>query len=91
MHSVLLHPKAKDSLDSLEEPDRRRIIRRLKDLRHKPASGRRMRLGEFYVIRIGRFRAIYEIDSKEGRVVVLFVGDRRSIYDKFDHWYREAR
>jgi mRNA-degrading endonuclease RelE of RelBE toxin-antitoxin system len=32
---------------------------------------------------VGDYRAIYEIDRDESRVVVLFVGHRKKVYDDF--------
>lgn len=32
---------------------------------------------------MGDYRAIYEIDRDESRVVVLFVGHRKKVYDDF--------
>jgi mRNA-degrading endonuclease RelE of RelBE toxin-antitoxin system len=38
---------------------------------------------EFWRLRIGDHRAIYEIDRETERVFILFLGHRREVYDDF--------
>ncbi|MFB6088786.1 MAG: type II toxin-antitoxin system RelE/ParE family toxin, partial [Candidatus Aenigmatarchaeota archaeon] len=38
---------------------------------------------KFYRLRIGDYRAIYEVDKKKEKVVVLFIGHRKNVYDDF--------
>ncbi|NIP34538.1 MAG: type II toxin-antitoxin system RelE/ParE family toxin, partial [Thermoplasmata archaeon] len=38
---------------------------------------------EFWRLRIADYRAIYEIDTTNDRVVVLFIGHRTDVYDDF--------
>ena len=37
----------------------------------------------FLRIRVGDYRAIYEIDRKDKRVIVLHIGHRSRVYDDF--------
>lgn len=84
--SVYLHPKAKESLDSLSTSSRKRMLEQLKELRTNPVKGKRLKIGEFHSIRIGHFRAIYEIDRQKKRVIVLHIGHRRNVYEDFTRW-----
>jgi len=82
--TVLLHPKTAKELDKLENQTRRRIRESLKELRNNPEKiGKRLRPSNFWSLRIGDYRAIYEIDSTEKRVIILFVGHRSKVYDDF--------
>ena len=82
--TVLLHPKAAQTIDKLGEPMRARIRKRLAELKEAPKSkGTRLRHTEFWRLRIGDHRAIYEIKVENGQVIVLYVGHRRDVYDDF--------
>jgi hypothetical protein len=47
-------------------------IRTIEEMRFKSVS-----------IRIGDYRAIYQIDRDKNQVVILFIGHRRTVYDDF--------
>ena len=34
-------------------------------------------------LRVGDYRAIYEIDEASKRVIVVYVGHRKNVYDEF--------
>ena len=75
-YTVLLHPKAAQSIDKIKE--------RLAELKEDPEKkGGRLRHTEFWRLRIGDYRAIYEIKREKGQVIVLYVGHRRDVYDDF--------
>jgi mRNA interferase RelE/StbE len=82
--AVLLHPKAAKELDKLERQIKNRIIAKLKDLRDRPETlGKILKPSGFWSLRIGDHRMIYEIDKPKKRVVVLFIGHRKKVYDDF--------
>jgi mRNA interferase RelE/StbE len=81
---VLLHPKAAKELQALDEPLRSRIRNRLRELGSDPEkTGKRLKYSDFWSLRIGDYRAVYEIYKDEGQVTVLFVGHRKNVYDDF--------
>ena len=85
---VVLHPKAAKELAKIEESMRLRIVERLRELRNKPDRvGKRLRYSDFWSVRVGDYRAIYEIDRGKSRVVVLFIGHRRKVYDEFSKMF----
>ena len=45
--------------------------------------GERLVHSPFWRIRVGDHRVIYEIDREHNRVIVLFIGHRRDVYDEF--------
>ena len=80
---VFLHPKAARFLDRLSAALRSRIKQSLRELEDSPESkGQRLKGSPFWRLRVGEYRAIYEIDGAGKRVVVLFVGHRRDVYDE---------
>jgi mRNA interferase RelE/StbE len=86
--SVFLHPKAVKALKRIEESIRLRIVERLRELQSRPERvGKRLRYSDFWSLRVGDYRAVYEIDRDEDRVVVLFVGHREKVYDDFSKMF----
>jgi mRNA interferase RelE/StbE len=80
---VLLHPKAHAFLEGLSDDLRKRMRERLLSLARDPKRGTRLKHSEFWRLRVGDHRAIYEIDTTKEQVVVLFIGHRRDVYDDF--------
>lgn len=82
-YQVLLHPKANAFLEKVDVDLRERIRNGLLSLGSNPKRGTRLKHSEYWRLRIGDHRAIYEIDPELKRVVVLFLGHRRDVYDDF--------
>ena len=81
--SVLLTPNAARSLRKLQRSIGLRIVASLKELEEHPEAGEQLKASRFWKIRAGDYRMIYEIDSESNRVVILFVGHRKNVYDEF--------
>ena len=82
--SILLHSKAAKELGRLEEDLRTRIKERLRELKNNPESiGKALKPSDFWSLRIGDYRAIFEIDRAKKQVIVLFIGHRKKVYDDF--------
>ena len=82
--SVLLHPKAAKELQRIESQTRSRIVERAKELRENPEKvGKPLKQSDFWSLRLGDYRAIYQIDADRKQVVILFVGHRSKVYDDF--------
>lgn len=83
-YSVLLHPRAARELESLDEPLKTRIKERLSELKNNPENiGKRLTQSDYWSLRIGDYRAIYEILLEKRQVVVLYIGHRKNVYDDF--------
>ena len=81
---VLLHPKAAKELEKIEETVRSRIIESAKQLRENPDKiGKPLKQSDFWSLRVGDYRVIYEIDQNRKQVVILFFGHRSKVYDDF--------
>ena len=82
--TVLLHPKAAKALEKIEKPTRPRIVRKLRELEDSPErAGKPLKYSNFWSLRIGDYRAIYEIYRDKNQVVILFVGHRKKVYSDF--------
>ncbi len=82
--TVLLHPKAAKELEKIENTTKTRIVERLRDLKDNPEKvGKILKHSNFWSLRVGDYRAIYEIDRTKRQVVVLFIGHRKKVYDDF--------
>lgn len=87
-HRVLLHPKAADFLKRSDEATAKRIKERLRELEEEPkVKGERLKHSSFYKLRIGDYRAIYSVEEEARRVIVLFIGHRRAVYDDFSRLF----
>ena len=82
--TVLLHPKAAKELEKIENTIKARVVEKLRELKDNPERvGKALRHSNFWSLRVGDYRAIYEIDRARRQVVVLFVGHRKKVYDDF--------
>jgi mRNA interferase RelE/StbE len=80
---VFLHPKAAKALEKIDAKNRARINEALKELCSNPEAGKQLKLSDFWSLRIGDYRAIYEIDRDKNQVIVTFIGHRKNVYDDF--------
>jgi mRNA interferase RelE/StbE len=81
---VLLHPKAAKELSKLDANIKTTIKEALKELADDPCRvGKQLKLSNFWSLRIGDYRAIYEINHENLQVIILFIGHRKKVYDDF--------
>ncbi|MBL7206097.1 MAG: type II toxin-antitoxin system RelE/ParE family toxin [Candidatus Aenigmarchaeota archaeon] len=82
MFKILLHTLSLKSLEKLDKEVQFQIRKKLRELEEFPEQrGKHLRYTQFWSLRIGDYRAIYEIKNKE--VIVLFIGHRDRVYDDF--------
>ena len=87
MFDVMLHPMAAKSLERLDKETSKQIKKKLRELGEFPEQrGKHLRYTQFWSLRIGDYRAIYEIKNDK-TVVVLFIGHRDDVYDDFSKLY----
>jgi mRNA interferase RelE/StbE len=80
---IFLHPKAARFLDKVDKEVRSRIKDKIKVLKQHPEIGKRLNYSDFWSLRIGDYRVVYEISKKEKQVIILFIGHRKNVYDDF--------
>jgi len=85
---LLLHSKAGKELQKTEKHVRARIIETAKQLSETPDKiGKPLKQSDFWSLRVGDYRVIYEIDQNKKQVVILFVGHRSKVYDDFSKMF----
>ena len=81
---VLLHPKTAKELQKMEKQIRTRIIESAKQLCEKPDKlGKPLKQSDYWNLRVGDYRVIYEINQNKKQVIILFIGHRSKVYDDF--------
>ena len=83
MFEVRLETPAKRFLKKLDKPSQSRIIQKLKDLESNAELGKPLtgRLSGLWSLRIGDYRALYQIRHNEVLILVLRIGHRKNAYD----------
>ena len=85
MYEIILEEPAKRFIKKLNRREQLRVIDKLEQLRKNPKLGKPL-VGEltgFWSLRIGDYRAVYQIRHNELLILVLKAGHRKNIYDKF--------
>ena len=81
---VLLHPKAVKALQKLDDQIKTMLKKTLSELKGDPyKAGEPLHPSEYWKIKAGDYRAIYEINPSKKEVIVLLVGHRKNVYDEF--------
>jgi mRNA interferase RelE/StbE len=81
---VLLHPKAAKEIQKIEKQIRTRIIENAKQLHENPDKlGKPLKQSDYWSLRVGDYRVIFEINQNKKQVIILFVGHRSKVYDDF--------
>ena len=50
-------------------------------LEYKPQLGKKLKYSNFWSLRTGDYRTIYEIDKERKIIIILFIGHRKNVYD----------
>jgi len=80
---LLVHPKAASFLKKQDKPIKERITKKLRQLENNLELGKPLRYSNFWSLCVGNYRLIYEIDKEKKKILVLFIGHRKNIYDNF--------
>ncbi len=84
-YAIDLKPGAARDLRKLPETLRRRIANRIDALASDPVpAGAESLKGEanWYRLRVGEYRILYEVEHKASAVLIARIGHRREIYRK---------
>ncbi len=82
-YQILLHPKADGALKKLEKKTHVTVKKKIRELMDSPEKGERLLGTTFWKLRAGNYRIIYEIETKPDRVLILYIGHRKHVYDEF--------
>ncbi len=81
---ILLDPRVARTLKRLEPSLCERMKVGLSELKESPETkGERLNPSDYWKIRIGDYRASFQINKKTKTVIVLFFGHRSKAYDDF--------
>ena len=82
-YRIFLSPKANDFLKKLDKKDKERIEKKLKELSENPELGKPLtvNLVGLWSLRIGDYRALYQIENNQLFVFVIKIGHRKKVYD----------
>lgn len=82
-YRVEITPSAQRELSKLAKTVQKRIDERIQALAKNPRPPGSKKLegeGDFYRIRVGDFRIVYQVEDKVLLVVVVRIGHRREVY-----------
>ena len=82
-YRVEVAPLAYRQIKKLPREVQKRIIERVEELASnpRPAGAKKLVSGEdLYRVRVGEYRAVYQIRDRELIVVIVKVGHRREVY-----------
>jgi mRNA interferase RelE/StbE len=84
MYTLHLDKRLEKDLRSLSQEIQKRILSKLEALRQDPFAPGTTKLTDedSYKIRIGDYRVIFDIDTKQQRVTILKVDYRSAIYKR---------
>ena len=79
---IVLTAESEEFIKKCDKPIRNRIIKSLRKLENEPESGKPLTsiLTGLWILRIGDYRAIYQIKNSELIVVVVRIGHRKTVY-----------
>lgn len=82
-YTVLILPSAQKQLDKLPNNTATRIEDKMMELAAdpRPAGCKKLKGRDAYRIRIGDYRAIYEIQDNKLIVTVITIGHRKDVYE----------
>jgi len=82
MYKVRLDDLAKKFLKKLDQQEQIRIIKKLRQLKTNSELGKPLtgNLSRLWSLRVGKYRALYEIRKNELLIFVLDIGHRKNIY-----------
>jgi mRNA interferase RelE/StbE len=84
MYQILLHPLANNFLMSLDNSLQAILKKKIMELQEFPGQrGKHLTHSKFWSLRVGDYRAIYEIKEKDKKIIILFLGHRKDVYDDF--------
>ena len=85
-YTIRYEPEAPEALVNLPSQIQARIVKKVdwlvENFDNIKPLGLACDLGEFYKLRVGDYRAIYELSNSEDEIIIVRLGHRRDIYDK---------
>lgn len=83
MYKIIIRKKAKKFIDKLSKNERFRIIKAIESLPDGEDIKKLKGHDNLFRLRVGDYRIIYTVDHGELIVIVIDVGNRGEIYNKY--------
>ncbi len=80
---IFLHPKAHSFLEKLDKSLQNKINKKVNELKTNPRNAKHLKYSEFWRLRVGDYRIIYEINEEDKKIIIMFIGHRKSVYSDF--------
>ncbi|MEA1993317.1 MAG: type II toxin-antitoxin system RelE/ParE family toxin [Euryarchaeota archaeon] len=81
MYAIFLSEETVKILRKLDKGTEKRIRSKIKKLKKSPYSfGKHLRGIDLWSLRSGKYRILFEIDSKEKKVFIVTLGYRKDVY-----------
>jgi mRNA interferase RelE/StbE len=83
MHNLFFSKEAEDFLKKLDKEIRLRIFKKLDSLKENPELGKPLtaNLAGLWSLRVGDYRAVYQIDNNQLLIFVIKIGHRKNVYE----------
>ncbi len=83
-YKILIEKKAEKDLEKIPKELQIKIISKILELKDSPKLNARKISGSnnYYRIRIGDYRAVYEINNKRREIVLFIIRHRNKVYRK---------
>lgn len=83
-YELVVRPSVQKDVESIPKRDLERILARIESLRDDPRPVGSVKLSglEYYRIRQGNYRIVYEVEDRRLIVAIIKVGHRRDVYRK---------
>jgi len=82
MYNLLFSKEAEDFLKKLDKNIKARMFKKFDSMKENPELGKPLtvNLAGLWSLRIGDYRAIYQIDSNQLLIFVIKIGHRKNVY-----------
>jgi mRNA interferase RelE/StbE len=88
IYCVFIYSKAKKEYYKLDKTIQIRIKKKLLELEKNKDIGVHLKKLNFWKLRVGDYRIIYEKIDKENKIIVLLIGHRKNVYDDYYRIYK---
>jgi mRNA interferase RelE/StbE len=84
MYDLIFDDKVIDYIEKLDMKYRKQILTKLISTKNQPYQFfKKLSYREGYKLRIGSYRAIADIDEKKKQIIIIRIGHRKNIYEKY--------
>ena len=84
MFKVFFEETSFREFGKLEKSIKNQIKKKVRKLEKKPELGKPLRNSNFWSLRVGNYRVIYEIIRESKKIIILAVKHRKNVYTDFD-------